>query len=352
MFASRVLRPQKLYGGDEPPGAPYLDCIAVVLTRGSSVFVVIGVYIPAGAAMWAHAWDHINRLTSAIRAGRYGKETARARIVVMGDLNAALGTDARPFIPGWTSLEQTPVAPDHRGVDLGPILGAQIAVNDLVPANSLLGPAAITFERLDRTGRYTASVLDIILIQSDLVPFVAAVDVIGDQAAPHSLDAIVNGGDGHRLVQTRLEFPTAPARRRIKPPVPPPPPHTAYASTTFGQRANYRELLHAEYDVINAEYLSANEERADNGPDGALDMERMTDVLRRSAERAYAAAGIAALRTESMSRLLFKRVKSCKRHFDAARKAHDTATAFTAYTAWRRAQSDLRKSLREQTSRD
>jgi hypothetical protein len=79
----------------------------------------------------------------------------------MGDLNAALGTDDRPFVPGWTSLElQTPVAPDHRGVDLG----AQIAVSDLVTANNLLGPAAITFERLDRAGRYTASVLDIILI--------------------------------------------------------------------------------------------------------------------------------------------------------------------------------------------
>ena len=349
VFSSRLLHPQKLYeGDDESPGTPYLDCVAVVLTRGPSVFVVIGVYISAGAAMWAHAWDHINRLTAAIRAGRYGKETARARIVIMGDLNAALGTDARPFVPGWTSLEQTPVAPDHRGVDLG----AQIAVNDLVTANNLLGPAAITFERLDRAGRYTASVLDIILIQSDLAPFVTSVDVIGAQAAPHSFDAIVNGGDGHRLVQARLEFPAAPVRRRVKPAVPPPPPHTAYATTTFAQRASYRELLHAEYDVINAEYLSANEERADNGPDGALDMERMMDVMRRSAERAYAAAGIASLRTESTSRILFKRVKSCKRHLVAARRAQDTAVAFTAYVAWRHAQRDLRKSLREQTTRD
>ena len=76
------------------------------------------------------------------------------------------------------------------------------------------------------------------------------------------------------------------------------------------------------------------------------------DVMRRSAERAYAAAGIAALRTESMSRIFFKRVKSCKRHLVAARRAKDTAVAFTAYVAWRHAQrvADLRKSLREQTA--
>jgi hypothetical protein len=59
VFSSRRRHPQKLYEGDDRPGPPtFLDCVAVVLKRGSSVFVVIGVYyISAGAAMWAHALD-------------------------------------------------------------------------------------------------------------------------------------------------------------------------------------------------------------------------------------------------------------------------------------------------------
>ncbi len=131
MFSSRLLHPQKLYeGDDESPGTPYLDCVAVVLTRGSSVFVVIGVYISGARPTWTTSTDSLRPSGPADTAKR-----RRARIVIMGDLNAALGTDARPFVPGWTSLEQTPVAPDHRGVDLG----AQIAVNDLVTANNLLG---------------------------------------------------------------------------------------------------------------------------------------------------------------------------------------------------------------------
>jgi hypothetical protein len=82
-------------------------------------------------------------------------------------------------------------------------------------------------------------------------------------------------------------------------------------------------------------------------------MERMMmDVMRRSAERAYAAAGIASLHTKSMSRIFFQRVKSCKRHLVAARRAQDTVVAFTAYVAWKHAQRDLRKSLLEQTAHD
>jgi hypothetical protein len=350
VFSSRLLRTQKLYTEGAPPGTPFLDCVAVALTRGSTTIVAIAVYIAAGAAVWAHAWDHINRLTSGIRAGLYGKEIARARIVIMGDLNAALGTDARPFVPGWSSLEQTPVAPDARGVDLG----AQLLGNDLMVANNLCGPAAITFERMDAAGRYTASVLDLVLLQTDLISLVTSVDVIGCQSLPHSFDALVNTGDGHRLVQVRLEFPSGPEQRRAKPAQgqPPPLPRDAYASTTPMQRTRYRELLHAEYATINAEYMAANEERTDDGPDGARDMARMTDAMRRCASQAFTATGIAAVRAESYSRIMFKQVKACKRHLLSLLAVKDTAGASAACTALKRAKAELRRSLRQQTSRD
>ena len=354
MFASRRLDTARLARADGVPD--YGDLVAAAVSVGSRTVLGMSIYVPAvatadpvgSAAIWDAAMAHADRVVTAVRGGKYGSAVAAADIAIFGDFNAHVGSGAGAAFKGWVSADTKPC--DARGRSLA----LHCARWEVAPVNGLMGVAQPTYVRHDDGRAPTNSVLDLILVSKGLRDGIDVVRVLGEQPELHSMDAIINSGEGcHRWVEARVLLP-------VPPPTPPrvkrvePRPPCSWMRVTGKQRDDFGTDINRRAAALIGDVARRRDEMAGAMLEGIAGIEHgaMEAATDEAARAAFDAAGVELVKARCMTRALRRLVLDVKVRMREARAHGDDAARQAAFASWRTARREVRREVRRKDNLD